>query len=123
MSLKDVLGTEPTWSQVDTGSGDSEGGSDMLAPEVGDTVIGTYMGHSSHLSKFPNPKTGQKDKYNELLKFKLVDGGDAVLWAKGNLWYQMKNVAEGTLVKLERLPDEESKQGFTVQTYVVFTAS
>jgi hypothetical protein len=122
MGLSDILGQEPTWNQVQTGS-DSDGASDMLTPDVGDTVIGTYMGSSEHLSKFPNSKTGKMDKYNQLLKFKLVDGSDAVLWAKGNLWYQMKDVEEGTLVKLERLPDEKSKQGFTVSTWVVFTAS
>lgn len=121
MTLKDILGKEPTWNQVETSSED--GGSDMLKPEVGDTVVGTYMGFTEHLSNFPNPKTGKKDKYNQLLKIKQVDGQDAVLWAKGNLWYQMKNVAEGTLVKIERLPDEKSKDGFTVTTWVVFTAA
>lgn len=125
MSLQDVLnGQEPQWAPVASGgSEDGEYTSEMLKPEVGDTVVGTYMGATSHLSKFPNPKTGQKDKYNQLIKIKRLDGSDAVLWAKGNLWFQMQNVPEGTLVKLERIPDEETKQGFTVQTWLVFQAS
>lgn len=119
--LTDILGAEPTWNQVETG-GDSE---DFvrLDPQVGDTVVGTYMGDKEFVSKFPNPKTGMKDKVNHLLLIKLIDGKDASFFAKGNLWYQMQNVASGTLVKLERFPDEETKDGFKTQTWAVFTAS
>lgn len=127
MGLQDVLnGAEPNWNQVET---TNEGGdSDMIEVDgkVDDPrtyVTGTYMGHTSHLSKFPNPKTGQKDKYTQLLKFKRLDGTDAVMWAKGNLWYQMKDVPEGTLVKVERLPNETTKDGYNVTSWVVFTAS
>lgn len=123
MTLQDVLGgAEPQWQQVQTPQEDGEG-PERLDPQVGDTVVGTYMGDKEFLSKYPNPKTGAKDKINHLLTFKLLDGRDASFFAKGNLWYQMQNVAPGTLVKLERFPDEESKQGYTVQTWAVFTAS
>src|ERR1700746_1775121 len=123
MSLNDVLnGQEPQWNQVQTGSAEGEG-PERLDPKVGDQIVGTYMGDKEFLSKFPNPKTGAKDKINHLLLFKLLDGTDASFFAKGNLWYQMQNVSAGTLVKLERFPDEESKAGFTVQSWAVFTAS
>lgn len=122
MTLQDVLGKEPQWQQVATGGGE-DNEFVRLDPQVGDTVVGTYMGDKEFLSKFPNPKTGAKDKINHLLLFKLLDGSDASFFAKGNLWYQMQNVAAGTLVKLERFPDEESKAGFTVQSWAVFTAS
>lgn len=130
MSLQDVLnGNEPNWTALPTGaSEDGEYSSEMIEVNgpVDDPrtyVVGTYMGSTEHLSKFPNPKTGQKDKYNRLLKFKRLDGTDAVMWAKGNLWSQMKNVAEGTLVKIDRLPNEETKDGYTVTTWIVFQAS
>ena len=123
MTLNDVLGgKDPQWAPVATPQEDGEG-PERLDPEVGDTVVGTYMGDKEFLSKFPNPKTGMKDKINHLLRFKLIDGTDATFFAKGNLWYQMQNVAEGTLVKLERIPDEETKDGYKVQTWLVFTAS
>lgn len=125
MSLNDVLGNEPSWAPLEkpAASEDGEYTSEMLKPEVGEQVVGTYMGDSEFLSKFPNPKTGRKDKYNHLLKIKRLDGTDAVMWAKGNLWFQMQNVSEGTVIKLERLPDEETRDGYTVQTWLVFTAS
>ena len=119
MTLQDVLGgQEPQWQAVEAGG---SADNDMLKPEVGDTVVGTYMGYTEHKSNFPGPDGSAK--FNKLLKIKRLDGTDAVLWNKGNLWYQMQNVAEGTLVKLERFPDEKSKQGFTVQNWGVFTAS
>lgn len=124
MTLQDVLGgAEPNWNQVQTAPAEDGEGLDRLDPQVGDTVVGTYMGDKEFVSKFPNPKTGVKDKINHLLLFKMLDGRDASFFAKGNLWYQMQNVSAGTLVKLERFPDEESKQGYTVQTWAVFTAS
>ncbi len=129
MSLKDIIGTEePQWAPVATGSEDGEYTSEMIevnakVDDVRTYVVGTYMGHSEHLSKFPNPKTGQKDKVNQLLKFKRLDGTDAVMWAKGNLWSQMRNVPEGTLVKIDRLPNEETKDGYNVSTWIVFQAS
>lgn len=123
MSLNDVLGgAEPQWAPIQTEQAEGEG-PERLDPQVGDTVVGTYMGDTEFLSKFPNPKTGLKDKINHLLRFKLLDGNDATFFAKGNLWYQLQNVPEGTLVKLERFPDEQTKQGYTVQTWAVFVAS
>lgn len=124
MSLQDVLdGKDPQWQQVQPEPQEEGEGPERLDPQVGDQIVGTYMGDKEFVSKFPNPKTGLKDKINHLLLFKLLDGRDASFFAKGNLWYQLKNVAAGTLVKLERFPDEETKDGYKVQTWAVFTAS
>lgn len=118
MGLQDIIGGEPQWEQVQA---PAAGENDMLKPEVGDTVVGTYMGFSEHQSNFPGPDGTRP--MNKLFKITQLDGSDAVLWNKGNLWYQLQAVSEGTLVKLERFPDEKSKKGFTVQNWAVFTAS
>lgn len=120
MALKDIIGQdEPQWEQVAPAS--TEGGSEMLKPEVGDEIVGTFMGYTEHQSNFPGPD-GQRPM-NKLFKIKQLDGADVVLWNKGNLWYQLQSVPSGTLVKLERFPDEKSKKGFTVQNWGVFTAA
>lgn len=122
MSLKDVLGAEPTWTAVDTTTDDGEG-PERLNLAIGDMLVGTYMGDKEFISKYRNAKTGQFDKINHLLLFRMLDGTDASFFAKGNLWYQMQNVSAGTLVKIERLPDETMKDGNPVTTWLVFTAS
>lgn len=118
MGLKDIIGQEPQWQQVET---PAQGENDMLKPEVGDQIVGTYMGYTEHQSNFPGADGVRP--MNKLFKLKGLDGADLVLWNKGNLWYQLQAVGEGTLVKLERFPDEKSKKGFTVQNWAVFTAA
>ncbi len=121
MSLKDVLGSEPKWEQVQTG-GDGEQ-AERIEPAVGDVLIGTLTGAFPVTSKFPDPKNPGQKKINTLYKITGIDGKDVVFFGKGNLSYQLKSVADGTLVRLERLPDEESKDGWTVQNWAVFTAA
>lgn len=112
-SLEDVLGNTE-WKQVNPGG---DGGGDAVDLNIGESLVGTFNGSSEHPSKF-NP-----EKPSVLLKLTRPDGSKAVLWAKGNLGYQMAEVKPGQLVKIERLPDETTKKGFTVKTFVVFTAA
>lgn len=95
------------------------GESNTIKAEVGDVIIGTFVKAFPVKSNFSSePGTGY-----ELSNVKVNDQFEAMpsaaLFKRGNLGYYMSAVQPGDEVRIERLPDDELKNGFMSTSWSV----